>query len=112
MQQEEETQQILHLLQKHLQVQEGEPLIRYRAEGLQQLRELLTTQISRMLDHDFERLLQAMYRIDVDEQDFKTVLAGSTPVAPALADLVLERELKKIEIRKKYSKTYQSARIQ
>lgn len=59
--------------------------------------------ISYLLEKDFERLLQAMYRIDVNEQKFKQVFGGEGDVADGLAQLVLKRELQKVELRKKYS---------
>lgn len=103
MQEETQPGQILDLLHKHLLVQEGEPLYPHQPESLKELKAYLTSQIAWMLDHSFERLLQAMYRIDVAEQQFKAALTGPDPVAPALADLVLEREMKKIEIRRRFS---------
>lgn len=104
--------QTLILLQKHLQVQKGEPLAQSSAVEVNQLRELLTAQISWLLDHDFERLVQAMYRIDVAEQDFKAVLSGATSVASSLAELVLEREQKKVEMRQKFSSNLASVKPQ
>ena len=112
MQPEDQSKQVLDLLHKHLKVQEGEPLHAHQPLSLRELRENLTTQIAWMLDYSFERLLQAMYRIDVNEKDFKAALTGASPVATTLADLVLERELKKVEIRQKYSQTYHSAKVQ
>ncbi len=104
MQQEDTTSQILPLLYKHLQVEEGEPLSRKIADekGMAELKHLLTSQIAWMLDHQFERLLQAMYRIDVNEEEFRNVLTGKDPVAESLADLVLKRELQKIQLRERY----------
>lgn len=105
MQKQEESREALLLLQKHLQVQNGEPLdqISDTSSGLSILKEVLTRQIAWMLDYQFERLLQAMYRIDVPEQDFRAVLVGKAPVAEALAELVLNRELKKVETRRLFS---------
>lgn len=103
MEAENQPGQILTLLQKHLLVQEGEPLYPHQPDNVKELKAYLTSQIAWMLDHAFERLLQAMYRIDVAEQKFKAALTGPDPVAAALADLVLEREIKKIEIRRKFS---------
>lgn len=105
MQTPEESKEALALLQKHLQVQSGEPLeqVKETVNDLSKLKELLTRQIAWMLDYQFERLLQAMYRIDVPEQDFRNVLVGKAPVAEALAELVLKRELKKVETRRLYS---------
>lgn len=105
MQERDDSRQALALLQKHLQVQQGEPLYEALPDtaGLTELKKILTSQISFLLDRQFERLLQAMYRIDVNEQEFRAVLVGDAPVAEALAELVLQRELKKVETRRLYS---------
>lgn len=104
-QKKDDSRQALALLQKHLQVQPGEPLHEplSGSKGLTELKEILTRQIAFLLDRQFERLLQAMYRIDVNEQEFRAVLAGDAPVAEALAELVLQRELRKVETRRMYS---------
>lgn len=107
MQNTEDTRQAIALLQKHLQVQKGEPLFLEpeNAEGLEELRRLLRKQINFLIDHQFERLLQAMYRMDVRESDFKAAL--KLPTGPAivdkLTDLVLDREMQKVVTRRLYS---------
>jgi hypothetical protein len=103
--QQDDSRQALALLKKHFQVTQGEPLNEALSdgEGLAAVRQALTAQITILLDREFERLLQAMYRIDVNEQEFRAVLTGEAPVAPALAELVLQRELKKVETRRLYS---------
>lgn len=64
----------------------------------------LTNIIRYLLDKDFEKLLHAMYRIDINEEKLKTVLASESPedVAPNLASLIIERELQKVETRRRY----------
>lgn len=54
------------------------------------------------LSQYFEKLLGIMYRIDVDEQNFRRALQSEKP-SFAIAKLVLEREKKRIEIREKYN---------
>lgn len=104
----EDQLEALTLLKKHLRVQKGEPLDKDPAlfmAGMEALRMHLRQQISFLLDQEFERLLQAMYRMDVSEVAFKEALA--LPTGPAivekLADLVLERELQKVATRRLYS---------
>ena len=45
-----------------------------------------------------------MYRIDIAENKVKSVLATSDPesISQELADLIIQRELQKVETRKKY----------
>lgn len=66
--------------------------------------EVLTEQVRHLLDHDFQSLLNALYRIDVDEARFKQVLAISpaTEVSREVANLIFERIMEKAKFRMKY----------
>lgn len=72
---------------------------------LNELKEQLTKIINLLLDKDLQRLLNTMYRMDVSEQKFKEALTLNPPseVAPAIAQLIIERELRKVITRRKYS---------
>lgn len=65
----------------------------------------LTPVISRMLDREFERLLNICYRIDLGESRLKKILHESDPkhMAADLAQALVKRQIQKIEIRQKYS---------
>lgn len=75
-------------------------------EGLNQnmIREKLTVVISYMLEHQFEKLCNTMYRLDVSEKKFNEVLASNDPaeIPGKLADLVIEREIMKVKTRMLY----------
>lgn len=60
--------------------------------------------INHLLNNDFERLLLALYRIDIDEQKVKRILSEVPPneISSMIAELVITRELQKIASRKKY----------
>lgn len=66
----------------------------------------LTQIINYLLEKDFQKLLNGLYRIDVSEQKVNEVLHHSAPnaIAKNIAQLVLDRELKKIETRIRYKK--------
>ena len=64
--------------------------------------DLLTSAVQNLIDSDFERFLNALYRIDVDEQKVKEAFAQESNVAKAIAELIIQRELQKITTRKKY----------
>lgn len=70
----------------------------------QQLHERLTELIVYLLLHKMELLLQVLYRVDVFERDTKAAFAQNDPklIAPELAKLIIDRELKKAETRIKY----------
>ncbi|WP_258098757.1 hypothetical protein [Marinoscillum pacificum] len=59
-----------------------------------------------LLDHDFERLLNIMYRIDLPENRVKNVLSTSSPqnLDRELSVMILDREKSKATTRIQYSK--------
>jgi hypothetical protein len=65
------------------------------------LKEWLAHEIQLLIDHDFHNFLNMLYRIDVDEQKAKEAFANDNPYLK-LAELVIDRELQKVESRKKY----------
>ncbi len=69
------------------------------------LRNLLIEKIRYLLDEDFEKLLNALYRIDVNEEKLKKLLDDFSQTDPAIviADTIIARQAQKIESRKKYS---------
>ena len=71
---------------------------------LNYLHEKLTLVIEHLLQNNFEKLLNAMYRLDVSEKKFHEVLTGSdvSEVGSKLADLVIEREMQKVKTREMY----------
>ncbi len=73
----------------------------------QQLKTKLSGIISHLLDHDFEKLLFILYRIDVDEEKAKALLSRHTPdQAPdILADLIIQRQQKKEEVRRQFERS-------
>ncbi|GAB3199894.1 energy-converting hydrogenase A subunit M [Pontibacter aydingkolensis] len=73
--------------------------------NLEALRYKLSRAILHLLNNDFQKLLQILYRIDVDEQAVKeAMIADDTElIAERIAKLILKRELQKAELRQRYS---------
>ena len=65
----------------------------------------LEKQIQYLLNDDFQTLLNALYRIDVDERRFRETLELSDPskVARNIGTLILDRIILKAQTRLKYS---------
>ena len=82
------------IIAKHFPVQAGEL-------EFAQFREALIQTITYLLQHDIERLSQAMYRIDVAEEAFREALYSDDAVR--LADLAIERVKQKILFRQQYA---------
>jgi orotate phosphoribosyltransferase-like protein len=72
---------------------------------MDELKVRLTQIVTYLLDKDFEKFLHAMYRMDINEEKLKVALASDPPeqVAPNVAQLIIQRELQKVETRRKYS---------
>ena len=68
-----------------------------------QLLDRLTEVVQQLIDEDFERLLLALYRIDVSEQRVKAAIEAGAPGAAArvIATLVLDRERQKAATRRR-----------
>ncbi len=75
-----------------------------QVNSINQLKEKLTDIIAFLIDRNFEKLLWILYRIDVDEERAKALLSKHLPEdAPGiLADLIIQRQLKKEEFRKQF----------
>lgn len=69
--------------------------------SLHELTVWLDEQIRILLEKDFQKLLNLLYRIDVDESKVRKAFADATP-SWRLAELIIDRELQKVDSRKKY----------
>lgn len=69
------------------------------------MREELISLINELIKEDFQSLIQLLYRIDVNEKKIRLYLKENShqDAASVLADLIIERQLQKIESRKKYA---------
>lgn len=101
----DDIQQSTALISKHFGIEQSEFLPESQNYQFEELLKQLTHIISYLLDKDMTRLLNGLYRIDVNEEDFKKVLYESEPekVSEEVARLIIDRELRKVEWRKKYS---------
>jgi hypothetical protein len=101
---ENDNKAALQLIQKDLALPAAE-INKQHAPGLEDLHHYLSLAISELLDKDFNRLLNALYRIDINEKKVAETIHMEDPgqIAPGLATLIIERELEKVQTRKKYS---------
>jgi hypothetical protein len=68
------------------------------------LREKLSDHINYLIQHDFQKLVFILYRIDVSEAKLKYLLKENTDkdASPIIADLIIERQLQKIKSRQEH----------
>lgn len=71
----------------------------------EQLRVKMVHAFSWLLDNDIAKMMQILYRTDVNEERLKSLLISRSqlPSAEVIADEYISRQLQKIETRKKYS---------
>ena len=71
-------------------------------DSMEKLKSLLTNHINELINHQFDLLIQHLYRIDVSEEKIKTLLANNNGenAAGIIATLIIERQLQKINTRR------------
>jgi hypothetical protein len=71
---------------------------------LEQLREKLSVHINELINHDFEKLVFHLYRIDVDEARMRALLANKAGenAGGLIADLIIERQLQKLRNKERF----------
>ena len=76
-----------------------------QSASFDKIRLKLISLINELINKDFDALVQLLYRIDVSEKKIRAVLDQNmeTDSAGILADLIIERQLQKIESRKHFS---------
>jgi hypothetical protein len=72
--------------------------------NLNELKKHLTAKISELLDNNYEKLINILYRIDVDEDKLNELFGSQNreSIPGKLADLIIERQIQKINIRNMY----------
>ena len=71
------------------------------------LENYLAVFINELIDKDFNKLVNLLYRIDISEQKLKIALQNEDKTissSKTIAKLIIERQLQKLEFRKKFSK--------
>ena len=92
----------LGLINHQLQIIDGSPNSYSEEEQFEKLSQYLND----LIEHDFNKLISILYRIDVSEKKVREAIAENDAQHSAgsiLARLLIEREIQKIELRAKYS---------
>ncbi len=71
---------------------------------LNELKKYLTSKISELMDQDYNKLLNALYLIDLDEEKLHKLFSSHNRdfIPAALADMIIERQIQKLHFRKRY----------
>jgi hypothetical protein len=79
-----------------------------RFTSFEDLRLALITYITELINTDFNKLVQLLYRLDVPEKRLKELLVDQAHNAgEIITELVITRQLQKIESRKKFKQNDQ-----
>ena len=92
------------LMNKLISHEFPEVLEKYSEEDLENY---LAVYINELIDKDFNKLVNLLYRIDINEQKLKIALQNEDKTissSKTIAKLIIERQLQKLEFRKKFSK--------
>ncbi len=73
-------------------------------EKLYEFREYLIRKLTELLNNNFNLLVNILYRIDISESKLAELFGNKNErnIPEKLADLIIERQLQKIQIRKRY----------
>lgn len=93
----------LTLLRKDLGLEEAD-ITEVQDRGFERLAEWLHSRVKHMLDHDFASLLNALYRVDLPEEDLKRMLHETPPdrLSRTITEAILAREREKVITRHRY----------
>ena len=97
--------EISRVTAKDFQISETNSLIpETDAKTLEEFKLYLVEKISDLIDNKYDTLINILYRIDVSEEKLSKLFAcGNRSFIPEkLADLIIERELQKVQFRRKY----------
>lgn len=83
------------------------PVYGNNEERFRALRALLIRRVEELAEKDMEKLMWILYRIDVSEKKLHETMQQTPPenFGATIADLIIERQLKKIETRKEFGNT-------
>lgn len=73
-------------------------------DNLEQLKKFLTSKITELMDTDYEKLINILYRIDVNEDKLNELFGSKNRdyIPGRLSELIIERQLQKINFRNAY----------
>jgi hypothetical protein len=71
-----------------------------------ELQQKLAEHINNVINSDFDKLLQLLYRMDIDEMKLRAVLSGHPDrnAGEMIAELMIERQLQKVKSRREFDR--------
>jgi hypothetical protein len=100
-----QTEDIAKFVEKDFSIGENTSLIpKPDAASIEEFRKYLTEKLKFLLDEKFDTLVNILYRIDISEKKLSGLFSGDNRefIPNVLADMIIERELQKVNLRKLY----------
>jgi N-acetylglucosamine kinase-like BadF-type ATPase len=93
-----ENKELVVLINKELAIELPEKI------SMEEIQEKLSAHINRLVQNNFEQLINLLYRIDVSETKIKSLLQiePGTNAGDIIANLIIERQLQKIKSRQQF----------
>ena len=99
------TAEVSLIVSNDFKISESESLIpQGDSSTMEEFKVYLTKKLAYLLDNNYNTLINILYRIDVNEEKLSELFAGKNKefLPSALADLIIERSIQKVEFRQKY----------
>jgi hypothetical protein len=71
--------------------------------SFEQVKKILTARVDELINTNFTGLVNLLYKIDIDETRLKKLLAENEDAAGLITELIIERQLQKINTRARFS---------
>lgn len=93
-----ESEELVQLVNKELAIELPVQI------SMEEIQEKLSAHINRLIQGNFEQLVNLLYRIDVSEPKIKSLLQmqPGTNAGDIIANLIIERQLQKIQSRQQF----------
>lgn len=93
-----ENKELIILINKELAIELPEKI------PMEEIQEKLSAHINRLIQSNFEQLVNLLYRIDVSEAKIKSLLQiePGTNAGDIISNLIIERQLQKIKSRQQF----------
>jgi N-acetylglucosamine kinase-like BadF-type ATPase len=93
-----ENKELVKLVNKEMAIELSEQI------SMEELQEKLSAHINRLIQNNFEQLVNLLYRIDVSEPKIKSLLQIQPGInaGDIIANLIIERQLQKIKSRQQF----------
>ena len=93
-----ENKELIVLINKELAIELPEKI------SMEEIKEKLSAHINRLIQSNFEQLVNLLYRIDVSEAKIKSLLQiePGTNAGDIISNLIIERQLQKIKSRQQF----------